>query len=85
MSLSNEWTEYHLTPRGWVEGSSRVDIGNVTTMPIPADRVLTKTYHETQSSSFSKMHKRTEEDWRSDNEMLIRELLQKFGPCPQCL
>jgi len=42
MSLSKECQEYHLTPRGWVEGSFKGNafVGSKN-VKIPKDRVLT--------------------------------------------
>ena len=54
MSASNEWSEYHLTPNGWVEGSEKLDFSR-TERPAPADRVLTVRQHDYLSSSFSKL------------------------------
>src|SRR5574343_541972 len=31
MAASSEWTEWHLTPRGWVRGSDQRDFAGVTT------------------------------------------------------
>ena len=39
MAASNEWTEWHLTPRGWEEGSGRLDGVGVTHAEPPTDRV----------------------------------------------
>ena len=40
MSYSDEWTEWHLTPRGWERGSERTDGPDVEFKEPPADRVL---------------------------------------------
>jgi hypothetical protein len=83
---SNEWQEYHLTPRGWVSGSHREDSVGVTNVEAPPDRVLTTRYTEYLGTMFGGKWKRdSEEMWRSPDETSIEELLQKFGPAPESL
>jgi hypothetical protein len=45
MTASREWTEYHLTPAGWMRGSEKTDFDQNEVTP-PADRVLTMRYVE---------------------------------------
>ena len=85
MSASHEWTEWHLTPRGWEQGSWKIDFGSVNHKDYPDDRVLTCQYHERLSSPFSQWQKYVDEIWRSDNESDVTELLQKFSNCPEYL
>lgn len=85
MSASHEWSVWHLTPRGWEQGNWKIDFGNVHEKDTPPDRVLTCRYHEKMSSVFSKMEKYVNEEWRSDNENLVREFLENFGDCPEYL
>ena len=35
MSLSKEWTDWHLTPRGWEAGSQQTDFGKETKFAPP--------------------------------------------------
>lgn len=79
MSASNEWDEYHLTPRGWEEGSSKTDFAPEKEVPPPADRVLTKRFIDYQSSAFSRPHRYWEERWRSSDGAAVQELLAKHG------
>lgn len=80
MSNSYEWSEYHLTPRGWERGAWRTD-GNRsnTNIPRPEDAVKTVrvtehyTDHLDTSSSVA---------WVGD-ETLARELETQFGPAPR--
>lgn len=89
MSISSEWTEYHLTPSGWVEGSRCVDFGGATTLVPPRDRVLTCRYSEKIRSPYVGgrlefvPEKRTQEVWRHEADGRVRKLLDKFGPCPE--
>ena len=85
MSLSNEWTEWHLTPDGWVEGSTRVDFGRTATVPKPGNSVLTIRWREYQSCSFAKMECYHQEVWQSDDEELVAQLLAKHGEAPKHL
>ena len=85
MSLSNEYTEWHLTPRGWESGTEKVDFGATTEKPAPPDRVKTCTYREKQSSSFSKMQRWVEENWECEDKTAVQALLAKYGPCPNHL
>lgn len=52
MSASNEWSERHLTPRGWEAGSEKLDMSSNIVAP-PSDRVLTHCSHSHMSSGFS--------------------------------
>lgn len=85
MSASNEWTEWHLTPRGWESGSEMVDIGNETYKSPPADRVLTFKYCEHMSSMYSGIDKTCNETWRGSDASVIESLLATFGPAPRRL
>jgi len=85
MSHSNEWTDWHLTPEGWVSGSERTDGVGIEEKPIPPDRVLTKRWVEEQSSPFSSMYRGLETKWESDDKEAIQALLEKFGTCPEHL
>lgn len=53
MSASNEWTIYHLTPRGWEKGTEKSDFAR-TDRPRPVDTVQTLEVRDYLSSSFSK-------------------------------
>ena len=85
MSLSDEWTEYHLTPRGWETGTMKMDFSAREDRPRPSDAVLTICHREQQSSSFSKVDKTTTEVWRSNDETQLTELLKMFGKAPRGL
>ena len=63
MSASHEWSLWHLTPRGWEQGSWKIDFGDVHKKETPPDRVLTCGYHEKMSSVFSNMAIYVDEEW----------------------
>ena len=85
MSHSNEWTDWHLTPAGWVTGSERTDGVGIEEQPIPPDRVLTQRWAEEQSSPFGSMYRGLETRWESDDKETTQELIKKFGKCPERL
>jgi hypothetical protein len=85
MAASNEWTEWHLTPRGWEEGSSRLDSVGITHVEPPPDRVLTCQYQELLSSPYAGWEVNVTEEWRSGDEALIQQLLSQYGQCPRHL
>ncbi|GAA0029113.1 hypothetical protein [Bradyrhizobium ottawaense] len=84
MSLSNEWTEWHLTPAGWVRGTEKEDFRTVHRDP-PPDRVKTVVWRERLSSRFSKVDSGHSEQWRSNDGAAIATLEAKFGPPPRNL
>jgi hypothetical protein len=85
MSASDEWAEWHLTPRGWEPGDVKLDVVGVEKGPLPADRVLTCCYNEHMGSAFSKLRKSVSEKWRSEDTTAVSALLRKFGNCPESL
>jgi hypothetical protein len=80
--LSDEWTDYHLTERGWEEGSLKSDGEGVTHVDLPDDRVLTIRRHERQGSPYSQMQVWSETEWESDDKKRLKELLAQFGSRP---
>jgi len=85
MSFSKEWTEWHLTPRGWERGSERVDGQGLTSVPLPTDRVKTVRWLEEQTSGYGKMHKSHVSDWDNGDKEQLKELVIRFGQPPQSL
>jgi hypothetical protein len=84
MSASNEWTEWHLTPRGWERGTEKEDFRRIDREP-PADRVQTVLYRERLSSSFSSLDVSLDVEWECANKAMIEALTQQFGPAPKHL
>jgi hypothetical protein len=65
MSADNWLQEYHLTPRGWIEGTS-TSYGRVEkTVERPSDAVETWTEHLTQSSMYSPTYSSKKLIWTS--------------------
>jgi hypothetical protein len=81
MAASNEWFEYHLTPRGWEMGSNKTDFAREEKDP-PPDRVLTVRVSEFMSSSFSTLERGQQELWRSPNSERVAALVKQFGASP---
>ena len=85
MAVSREWTEWHLTPSGWVSGSSRrTGEGNVW-RDEPEDRVITFVYQEQIDKAHPEAHATVQESWRSKTADTIDSLLATHGPCPEKL
>ncbi|NJL63476.1 MAG: hypothetical protein HC903_18650 [Methylacidiphilales bacterium] len=82
----NEWTEWHLTSRGWEQGNQkREDSPFVNKLKAPIDRILTCRYHETLSTNSVWMQKHTNEVWKISDKKVLTQMLEKFGSCPQYL
>ena len=88
MAISRQWTEWHLTPAGWVSGSSRRDGEGNVWRDEPDDRVITFVYQEQTGKVQTEPVATVQESWRSkaagatDN---IEQLLSQHGPCPRNL
>ena len=83
MSLSKECQEYHLTPRGWVEGSFRGDVlGGTKEVAPPKDRVLTILCYDERTSIHSEPFFYDHVDWEAGDKDIISQLQKKFGKRP---
>jgi hypothetical protein len=81
MSASNEWTQWHLTPRGWERGTEHWD-HRTEEREIPPDRVLTVQIGERYPSVFSKPQQYSDEVWRLDDAAQVGKLFERFGYGP---
>jgi hypothetical protein len=82
----NEWTEWHLTPRGWERGNEkREDSPLEKKVEAPIDRILTCRYHENLSTNSVWMQKHTNDVWKISDQKILAQMLEKFGNCPQHL
>jgi hypothetical protein len=84
MAASKEWTEWHLTPRGWESGDEKTDFAPVKSKPTPVDRVLTVTYKEV-SNGYGPVHSSHQEIWRVSDDDAIAALVGAFGSAPKSL
>lgn len=82
MSASNEWFEYHLTPRGWFEGSDKLDFSGFTERQAPKDTFLTVCFSENVSFLHSALDLVCKVVWRSQDRSKIAELIKVFGKEP---
>ncbi|QCI13342.1 hypothetical protein E6B08_19100 [Pseudomonas putida] len=85
MAASNEWTEWHLTPRGWERGTEREDFKPTVNRDAPADCVMTCKHSEVMSSSFSPVKSTDHTIWKHSDEQLLSSLLEQYGPAPKHL
>ena len=85
MTVRKEWTEWHLTPRGWERGATRVHGQGNTWVEEPIDRLLSCVYQELESGDPPEIKKWAEETWRSKENEKVGEQLKKSGPCPERL
>lgn len=84
MSLSNEWTEWHLTQAGWVRGTEKEDFRTITREP-PPDRVKTVVWKERLSSVYSTPERGHNKTWSSQDKAAVARLEAEFGPPPSNL
>ena len=89
----HDWTEWHLTPRGWEIGSIRVTGKGTIWRDEPDDRLLSYVYRERSSAGNAQpggasVSASTEESWRTNDSAkrcTLEECLARFGPCPRSL
>ena len=88
MAISRQWTEWHLTPGGWVSGSSRRDGEGNVWRDEPEDRIITFVYQEQTGKPDAEPRVTVQESWQSKAAGAsadIENLLAQHGPCPQKL
>jgi hypothetical protein len=79
MALSNEWAYMHLTPSGWVQGSSKLDFQDTQVVPAPEDAVLTA-YRKVYVGAIGAKPEVTESKTPLSNDSsFVEELLNKYG------
>lgn len=76
-----EWTEWHLTPRGWLRGTSQTVDGRQS-LPLPADRVKTSVFHVRSDEAGVVLATRLYEKVIF-NADAARAYEREFGPCPR--
>ena len=83
MSASHEWTDWHLTPNGWVAGTVKRDNGEIE-IEVPNSRVLTFRYSEVHNG-YGPLYELSQEMWRGSEGDAVDALLARFGQAPQHL
>jgi hypothetical protein len=84
MAIRKEWTEWHLTRRGWEQGSTRREGRGNDWRDEPQDRLLSYQHSELQTSS-GPPQVTTEETWRTKDPATTEQLkaaLAQHGPVP---
>jgi len=76
MAISSEYTYWHLTPNGWVDGNSKTDSGSWS-KSVPFDTFVTVKYEEVLEDDFS-ISKNIERTEIRDDANRIQELEAKF-------
>lgn len=80
MAASKEWTEWHLTPDGWITGDKKRDNGFFAGKT-PPDRVKTVCYIEICNGSGPPSGE-VNERWEYKDESLVQMLLDRYGAAP---
>lgn len=81
MILGSEWTAYHLTPSGWVDGDKQREFAPLLSRPAPDDRVLS-VVNKVSIRQHGTPEPIQREVWRTDDDALVASLLSKFGAAP---
>jgi hypothetical protein len=82
----NEWTEWHLTPRGWERGNEKREDSHLDKkVNPPIDRIFTCRYHQNLSTNSIWIQKHTSDVWKTSDRKILAQMLEKFGNCPQSL
>lgn len=87
MPIRKEWTEWHLTPRGWEQGSTRREGRGNDWRDEPSDRLLSYQYCELYTSKPEPTIKH-EETWRTKDPAALTQLeeaLARHGEAPHRL
>ncbi len=82
MALSNEYYEYHLTPKGWIIGSVKYD-HKFEAVKIPADRVLTCRYCDKIPCMGAKGYKYKSIVFEEKVSKRVRDLIRLYGKDPE--
>ena len=82
MAADRERYDMHLTPSGWVSGTSRVGFGEEDAVPPPPDAVLTIRFSEVTASIYGGVTRSSRVTYVSDDKAAVEALKQKFGARP---
>ncbi|HEX6496489.1 MAG TPA: hypothetical protein VF018_13450 [Acidobacteriaceae bacterium] len=89
MAIRKEWTEWHLTPRGWEQGSTRREGRGNDWRDEPADRLLSFQHIEIHRAEIDGSGGQakivTEETWRTKDPAALAQLedaLARHGSAP---
>ena len=77
-NFSYEWTDWHLTPKGWVKGNCKTDFHQAIVVDPPKDRVLTRRYIEIISNFYAPLRIYRKNVWNNGNSEEIIRLFKQF-------
>jgi hypothetical protein len=80
MAECNEYFDYHLTPTGWVNGSSRINMEKI--VEVPKDRLLSIRYTSYMRSSWSGSQDAVQLLYGDYNDPMVQKLRDKYGFWP---
>ncbi|MEA5577685.1 hypothetical protein [Anabaena sp. UHCC 0451] len=86
MGRVRERRTWHLTPSGWEQGSLHEDIGISIEVRPPVDRVITQTCVKVTYEYYrdgSPYYEVSNPEFEIQNKELIKELIAKYGDCPE--
>ncbi len=78
MSFTSEYFDYHLTPTGWVNGSTKEEYDSQT-VDIPTNRLITVQEHVYQGSFYSQESVNVTEIWRSTDAEAVAAAVAIYG------
>lgn len=76
--ISYEWTDWHLTPSGWILGNHKINFNDIVYVKPPANRVLTRRYLESIETLNSPLRIFRKNVWAINNPEKIRRLYKLY-------
>jgi hypothetical protein len=81
LATNYEFSDWHLTPRGWLPSEQYLEMSGKFILSPPADRVLTCRIHEPIGTAL-RINRHVTKEWKSSDGELIMLLVEKFGEYP---
>lgn len=83
MAASSEWVEWHLTPKGWIKGSTKCEFGPIQRVKEPEDRIQTCVFSEKTHTGSQGLDREVTEIWSNQGDLdQVVIFTEKFGECP---
>lgn len=82
MAADKERYDMHLTPRGWVNGTTQIGFAAEDVVQPPPDTVLTIRFTEITASIYGGVSRHADVIFMSADKDAVDALKQKFGPTP---
>lgn len=83
--MRDEYTEWHLTPTGWVRGTEQRNYGSARIVPPPANRVKSVQYYEIPKGIEGEKIKGVSSTYQGADFKFTDSLESTFGTCPEKL